>query len=1127
MLKRCFLIMTLLGTIVPMAAIAGNISTRVMTVGGSATMGSGAAQTSATGTVTKFFGTVKYYNSSGVLMPQVDTGTTVAFLADTGYAISAAKLNGVAVALTSPVTVPASSAAQSVTIEFAHQTVAVTANPAAGGSVIPGGTKSVFVGTPLTYVFTPSAGAKVQSIAGLPSGATLTDPKNALATVAFPYAGPVAVTFTPVAGTNITMTPSFLAITASAGSAQSVATGTAVTLAGTSSDAAATFAWTQVGGPALGTPWTASIAAPTVILAAAGNYTFQVIATSAAGVSAPSAVVVTAVANYTPLSVSQTARVQCENCHSAQGVGAGIFAQYSSSIHGEAAHSLCSACHYGTLTGSHPGSVDAASVNKTTFLVLQNGVVGGNGTVVNTGDLFCTTCHSGAYPIPHPVTGLATSCQFCHTTAGTGDAHQIQPAGSVTLGACTPCHTNGVTPAALTQSGANCDVCHNTLQAHLFTSTSAIVGGADNCLGCHDKSIHASFANNSGARIIVGANGEFGGATARQNAKGYRSHHIYNGAAADPDNAQCIACHLEGTVGADLHTVKIDNNYHMKDGLIHLRSGNTDIAPNDIKWNPASPNHAAMDNFCMSCHNAAGAKSVYSNISGALLAGANVKANMALSAANRPSAKNPFGDLLTNAYDGLVRTAVVAVYEQFDTGNTSHHAVRGQKYTTRSKAGSTYVDANGTTGAALFTQYSGASVGSIRISPTTGLPTIVREVFGNYTATYGASGMGAKTPGSRHTIYESTLFTSAFQALDGTTLGDDSTIHCGDCHTVGQWKSASAKNADGSVTVATIGAHGSKNEYMLRTSNGSDALMAANTATQVALTYGSNNQATNVATNGTLVCYLCHKQEAYTGNVGYFRYTDPLTGATSARLHIGVASGDCLNSSLNSTGQTTFLTRVGGLGKNQTVFGILCLNCHGGNTQIFGGIHGNATSYGDTKNVGYKTYSTNGKDAVTAAAAGLKPSSGGIASPAGTGNSENRNAQLTIVTRKPYRFAGGNSLKYNGGGTASKWEAKAMTTIHREGCYNLQTSTTGSANWSGADGSQLIVPDYYNATTGGATVLPAVANGVADDLSSAQNNGTSSSTGTYGWGSCTHHSGTNTGGSNNASTRQIQRPLNY
>ena len=53
-------------------------------------------------------------------------------------------------------------------------------------------------------------------------------------------------------------------------------------------------------------------------------------------------------------------------------------------------------------------------------------------------------------------------------------------------------------------------------------------------------------------------------------------------------------------------------------------------------------------------------------------------------------------------------------------------------------------------------------------------------------------------------------------------LGDDSTLHCGDCHTVGQWKVGSSTNANGSPTPVAIGAHGSNNEYLLRNSIGTD-----------------------------------------------------------------------------------------------------------------------------------------------------------------------------------------------------------------------------------------------------------------------------------------------------------------
>jgi len=79
----------------------------------------------------------------------------------------------------------------------------------------------------------------------------------------------------------------------------------------------------------------------------------------------------------------------------------------------------------------------------------------------------------------------------------------------------------------------------------------------------------------------------------------------------------------------------------------------------------------------MSCHNASGAVTAYKNISSAI--------NHATGLTGTPSATNPFGDLLTNAYDQKVRPAVVAVYDQFNPTNPSHHAVRATKYSGRSR----------------------------------------------------------------------------------------------------------------------------------------------------------------------------------------------------------------------------------------------------------------------------------------------------------------------------------------------------------------------------------------------------------------------------------------------------------
>jgi hypothetical protein len=231
--------------------------------------------------------------------------------------------------------------------------------------------------------------------------------------------------------------------------------------------------------------------------------------------------------------------------------------------------------------------------------------------------------------------------------------------------------------------------------------------------------------------------------------------------------------------------------------------------------------------------------------------------------------------LLSNAYDQKVRPGVVNVYSQMDPANPSHHAVRGKKYSGRTRNAT---DPNGrvVANAAVFTQYSGA--GNADIHPNKAGVLTAYQVFGTYSTTSGpTSGFGPNNyPGSRQTIYDSGYFVATYTTLDGATLGDDSTLHCGDCHSVGQWKAGSAQaitwnntsTASGGSqivsTTAVIGAHGSQNEYMLRTSNGSDSLQTqSKTGVQ-----NTNPAATpgRTYTNGTYVCFLCHKQEYYGDN---------------------------------------------------------------------------------------------------------------------------------------------------------------------------------------------------------------------------------------------------------------------
>ena len=51
---------------------------------------------------------------------------------------------------------------------------------------------------------------------------------------------------------------------------------------------------------------------------------------------------------------------------------------------------------------------------------------------------------------------------------------------------------------------------------------------------------------------------------------------------------------------------------------------------------------------------------------------------------------------------------------------------------------------------------------------------------------------------------------------------------------------------------------------------------------------------------------------------------------------------------------------------------------------------------------------------------------------------------------------GGTGLRYNGGGTASKWEAKTLNGKHREGCYNLSATTDTTHLWNTTNPQQSL-----------------------------------------------------------------------
>ena len=417
-----------------------------------------------------------------------------------------------------------------------------------------------------------------------------------------------------------------------------------------------------------------------------------------------------------------------------------------------------------------------------------------NGQVIGTG---CAGCHGPNHNDPNPA--ASGRCVSCHNNLGTA----IHPDAIGVATACMSCHQP-----------------HNTKLS---------------CVGCHsvgqDKAALGNFVDdNNGVRAILGAKSEF--------AK--TSHHIFNGVGIAPTDAQCIACHLEGKVVAG--AVTVDGTHHMADAKIHLRNAHDD---SDLAWNPqaaTSADHTNMDNFCMSCHSASGANSSMSAQIQAFL-----NANPAFVGAPLATATNPFGDLVSNSYDKQLRVRVVDVDDQFNTGNYSHHAVKGQRYSTR----------HSTSAVTAWLNYSaggGHSTDANRPAGSFNASTQKTLYDGGLLGNNGSAG---------------TLYTPLDSIKAGATIGDDSQLHCGDCHTVGQWKAGSSYNADGSATSAIIGAHGSANEYLLRNSKGTDALHGL----------------------GTFICFNCHNDKAG-GNAsgGYYAsaYWNNATGkwVSGANQHI-------------------------------------------------------------------------------------------------------------------------------------------------------------------------------------------------------------------------------------------------
>ncbi|HEY6871685.1 MAG TPA: hypothetical protein VI298_03040 [Geobacteraceae bacterium] len=1290
MRKRLLVFAAMFSVLLPMAAQATvwQIGAAVNTGGGNIVVRGGTPQT--------YGGTVFRSYTTHANVP-------ITVNANTGYQVSAVKVNGVAQSLPIPSGSNynfniASGLSQSFSASFTAQQLAVSSTSGPGGYVTPSGSWTYYYGTqstPIVFTFVPNTGNQVIAINGLPaSGYTLTDATvGGAVTLPAPVSHKVKVTITTLTA-PVSLSGSFVSVVANAGTPQTVLTNTAVTLdASATTPAGATLVWSQTGGPAVSLSSTTA-AQPSFMPPTTGTYYFQVTASSSGATSTASTTVTVTT------SAAVAAMNQCVTCHNSIGVGPGIYSNWSSSVH-EANMVMCAGCHVGNDTGSHPGTVNSTTVNPGTYVLTGSA----NGYAVGT--LFCQQCHGNGVSaaVPHATSGSALSgltCANCHTGdngAGTGDAHGIKDpvATSFTESQCQNCHADATTVASVTAkvtttpapnynvvSGYNASVhklgesfasscagCHtgsaaagnhpdvstysNNIDPTTFMATNGVQGGEGTyvpagtvfCASCHKNTYaiphlypgdakgtkasdfyvscnkchtdatgqtlgtgdahniqplpgcvdchsvaQANVAkgmvnDNNGVRQIVGAGGEF---------KQW-SHHIINDTnnTTDPVNAQCIICHAEGTLKTSYGTtsVVVDGTRHMVDGNIHLRDCNssldytTDNAPNstnkhsqgtdgiyEFLWNPAAPNHTTMDQFCMSCHNANGAATAFSNLSTLGLK------KFSTPAGKQFSALNPFGDLIQNNYDGLFRNAVVPVFDQFDPSNTSHHAVRKNRYTantantlstnTISKFPQGVVKVNPTSeNQAIFANISANNVAH-GFPTTPGIPTVV-NIDGpapvlSLKYADGTSYVGTMADtGKFITTYKPLVDANADGTYTNTftKLADNAQLHCGDCHTVGQWaargtaafQAYSAAFGPGVTRYykTAIGAHGAKTEYMLR--NGKDGDNAIQpqypvcynchseklyssgnaTAAKVTVGTGAGNPALGLTREQSLVLYnytgfrkaggLMY-QSSTNSNYPYYQLG---AAASNYAGHDGVSQtsltshcdGDDnntagltglarLNSASSGTGlketNAQFLTytsgkAAGGTPSGGNALGIKCLNCHNSGD-------GHLPGYGGIHGNAFRTSDGPNGDTTVVRNVGYQAYSSQAVS-----SSSKKTAE-----HKPYRFLPGlGNFRFNGSAGSYDW---TMYQVQANGiiqsCYTLNNKVNNSV--TGTTGTVgLNSPTYPKNAPLSQTPLTSKTSRYANE--------TDDDNGLLGtWGSCTDHAQIPT---HYVPKRNVLRPTSY
>ncbi len=299
------------------------------------------------------------------------------------------------------------------------------------------------------------------------------------------------------------------------------------------------------------------------------------------------------------------------------------------------------------------------------------------------GEFVCETCHTDTtinikrikqtITAPNSPTNdfPGSSVVFDDPREGTSNFGDDLGGHSTSNKICETCHTQTSYHRYNTSGQTKLD--HNNqrncTQCHYHKNSFKGLGG--DCTGCHNGIPGTTYVS----RDVVGS--DFTQA----------SRHVFGGTVTNWD---CIICHMEGDENQAASGAIATTAYHpYADGKVDLRDVDNP-GTRVVEWdknNVTDAMHTGMDTFCMKCHDSDSSRGAgQGGASGIAVATGDANVTLSPTLDERMKPFNSTDEIDTGAGGGTMtiagyeRQAVLDAYGQFDPTNESHHAVRGQAY---------------------------------------------------------------------------------------------------------------------------------------------------------------------------------------------------------------------------------------------------------------------------------------------------------------------------------------------------------------------------------------------------------------------------------------------------------------